>query len=271
MNFRIVGQDGENLGEIEAFGDMSCREIYKGVAQRIGVPEDEVVVYHGMNQLPNDATKLLDATDMEKGNEEFTVVQKAGTGWGLLDKLLGLEKSFKSGAKIGGNTAIYPRFPLPYEEAVRIYDLYEGEKRPSERRMRLLDFFVREVMKKSNKFGVIAYRRTPSRLQCLSNDLKLDIIMTRGAPEIRYEAFCNDPSHHHVYLDYAVCIKFEKGPFAEHRCGLGPCENCMRVCNRTLLQYLIEVLDVIRNPNPQITPAQSIHFKKWPMWGVQIG
>jgi hypothetical protein len=272
MNYKVVGQDGENFGEIEAFGDTRCREIYKGVAQKIGVPEDEVVVYNGLNQLPNDETQLRDATDLEKGNEELTVVQKAGTGWGILDKLLGFKKPFKTNVVPKGEGAKVPsRFPLSYEEAVRIFDLYEGEKHPSPRRMRMLNSFAGELMKKANNFGVIPVRKTPSRFQFVSNGFKVDIVVPKGAPETRYEAFCNLNYHHHVYRDFAVCIKFEKGPFAKHRCEYSPCDSCRKICKRTLLQYLIEILDVIRNPNLEITPASSIHFKRWPMWGVQIG
>jgi hypothetical protein len=155
-------------------------------------------------------------------------------------------------------------FPLSFQQATAYFALKEQEKYISPRRKMLLDSFIKECFINCNTLGVIPNKISGNHLRFRADEgFFTDIIIPRRAPEIRYETFCNLWQHWHVYFDYAFCIKFDKGPFHSAVCSHKPCETCRRVCNRSLLQFLAEILEVIREPDCDITPAKSIHFHDW--------
>jgi hypothetical protein len=78
--FEIKAQDGSKFGELDIQEEMPCKEIYKGVAQLLGVPQSEVAVYHNSKRVPNDGTKARDAINFE-GESVLIAVPKDGTGW----------------------------------------------------------------------------------------------------------------------------------------------------------------------------------------------
>lgn len=276
-NWKIENSDGESLGEVKLSAGMPCKELYKSAAQNLGEVEDNLALYHEFSQIPNDSTPVEQFLTGDK--KAIQAVPKKGTGWGFppssfKDRMSGLFSNSNSepedsGPELPSIPKRLKTFSLSYEEAVSIFDRYEGEKAPTAKRRNYLNHFKKQALSRGNQYGVVPVPKSPSRIQFRAKGFKVDIVIPRGAPATRYVAFCNRTNYHHVYDDYVVCIKFDTGPFSKSVCPKRPCEKCDKVCKRSLLQYLIEVLDVIRNPNRALTPAETVHFRKWKKWGVK--